>query len=324
MPTVYRIGEIQPNPFRNIERYPIDREKIEKLKGSISRTDFWDNLVARVTPDGVQIAYGHHRMTALREMYPPDHEIKLIIRNLDDASMLHVMADENMQEWQSSGAVIIETVRAVRDFLGAIPISVPARKSGNAAKPNGTADIVSFLGWPLRRVEDALGIINAEERGDLKPEDTADLGIEQATVMRRAVSHLNKNPKLRDKAIARVREGLKEGSIGKRGIEQAVTEAVVGHTTGLFPRNATVPADVARNLYTAIEGYWRTTVRVNGKPVNRSDALRLIAENRNSESLNKSVRPWADQLADALDDMATEATRLAALLRAEQAVAVGA
>jgi len=30
--TTYRLADIQPNPFRNIERYPIDRAKVEALK----------------------------------------------------------------------------------------------------------------------------------------------------------------------------------------------------------------------------------------------------------------------------------------------------
>jgi hypothetical protein len=73
-----------------------------------------------------------------------------------------------------------------------------------------------------------------------------------------------------------------------------------------------------------IDGYWRTVVNVNGQALTRGEALRLIAENRNAEELIRSHRPWADQLADALDEMAAEATRLAELLRAEQAVAVSA
>jgi ParB-like chromosome segregation protein Spo0J len=128
--TVYRLSEISPNPFRNINHYPIDRAKVEALKGSINRTDFWDNIVARDNGDGAQIAYGHHRLVTLRELFPPDHEVNLIIRDLDDAAMLHVMADENMQEWSSSGPVIVETVRAVRDFLDR---PGPARDGGRFA-----------------------------------------------------------------------------------------------------------------------------------------------------------------------------------------------
>lgn len=62
-------------------------------------------------------------MVDLPELYQSDHEI---IRDLDDAAMLHLMADENMQEWAWSGAVIIETVRAVRDFLRSGPDKVSA------------------------------------------------------------------------------------------------------------------------------------------------------------------------------------------------------
>jgi ParB-like chromosome segregation protein Spo0J len=114
------IGDIQANPFRNIDRYPINRDKVEKLKDSINRTEFWDNLVARLGPDGKpQIGYGHHRLVALRELYPPDHQVALIVKPLDDEAMLHVMADENMKEWSSTAEVTVETVRAGAKEAGA-------------------------------------------------------------------------------------------------------------------------------------------------------------------------------------------------------------
>jgi ParB-like chromosome segregation protein Spo0J len=315
---VFRIGDIRPNPFRNIDRYPINREKVEKLKESIGRTDFWDNLVARIAPDGKpEIGYGHHRMVALRELYPDDHEVRLIVRDLDDAAMLHVMADENMQEWASTGAVIVETVRAVRDFLS---ISTPARKLGNAAKPNGKEDIVAFLGWPARRVEDALAIIHSEEAHEIEPEDTADLAIEQATVMRRHVAGI-KNPVVKAKAIARVREDLREGRIGKRGIPEVVAQVRAEHSTnGKMPK---VPLNVAIGIHRQIDGFFRTTVNVNGTTTTLIDLIGLIAENRDAAELQGVAGPIADQLADALQTMATQAERLASTLRDERMLVAG-
>jgi len=317
-----RIGDIRANPFRNIDRYPIDREKVEKLKGSINRTEFWDNIVGRIGPDGPEIGYGHHRLVALRDLYPPEHQIDLIVRDLDDEAMLHVMADENMQEWAASSAVIVETVRAVRDFLNT---SVPGTKyssPGQPPKSNGTDEIVAFLGWPVNRVKDALSILYAEEAGDLEPEDTADLSIEQADAMRREVKRQIADPVVRRVAIERVRKDLHAGTIGKRGISAAVAEVRVAHR----PENGrtVVPAEIAARLYAEIDDYFRKAVVVADRNITRSDLIRLIAENRNAEELSRSTRPWAEQLADALDRHATEARRLAVLLRAEQAVAIGA
>jgi ParB-like chromosome segregation protein Spo0J len=49
----------------------MQQEKIAALKESIGSTDFWDNLVARRALDGhggIEIAFGHHRLEALKEL----------------------------------------------------------------------------------------------------------------------------------------------------------------------------------------------------------------------------------------------------------------
>ena len=42
-----QIKDIRPNPFRNLEAYPPDKEKVKALKESIDSTGFWDNILAR-------------------------------------------------------------------------------------------------------------------------------------------------------------------------------------------------------------------------------------------------------------------------------------
>ncbi|GAH85311.1 unnamed protein product [marine sediment metagenome] len=42
-----KIKDLEPNPFRDMDHYPINPEKIESLKNSISQTGFWDNILAR-------------------------------------------------------------------------------------------------------------------------------------------------------------------------------------------------------------------------------------------------------------------------------------
>jgi hypothetical protein len=318
MTQVFRIGDIRPNPFRNIDRYPINRDKVEKLKESIGRTDFWDNLVARIAPDGKpEIGYGHHRMVALREMFTADHEISLIVRDLDDAAMLHVMADENMQEWAASSEVIVETVRAVRDYLA---VSHPSKKLGHGAKPNGTDDIVSFLGWPLFRVTEALAIINAEEAGTLKPEDTAGLSIKQAAQLRSHVVHIP-DPVIRNRAIGRVREELRDERIGMRGIGDVVRE--VRAEAAAPSTKPIVPGDVAKAIYADIDNFWRIGIHLNGQgTLTRAEVIRLIAQNRDAIELRGLAKPWSEQIASALLDLARTAEELAGVLRATDAVKV--
>jgi hypothetical protein len=110
------LKNVKPNPFRQIERYPIDRERVRTLRESINQTGFWDNIVARENGSGgVEIAYGHHRLVALREEYSATHKVDLIVRPLSDEAMLKIMARENMAEWATLAPVLMETVRAIVD-----------------------------------------------------------------------------------------------------------------------------------------------------------------------------------------------------------------
>ena len=88
---LYALRNILSNPFRHIARCPIDPDKVEALRKSIRSTKagFWDNLLAREAPGGkAEIAYGHHRLEALKAEYPLAHQVDLIIKPLDDANML--------------------------------------------------------------------------------------------------------------------------------------------------------------------------------------------------------------------------------------------
>ena len=108
------LKDVHPNPFRDTNNYPIKPQKILQLKASIQSTEFWENVVARKRVDGgIEIAYGHHRLTALREMYSPETEFNWIVKDLDDADMIKIMAMENMEEWGHDASIELETVRAV-------------------------------------------------------------------------------------------------------------------------------------------------------------------------------------------------------------------
>jgi hypothetical protein len=112
-----KVKDLKPNPFRNMEKYPIDPIKVRALINSIKETEFWDNLLAREIDGEIQIAYGHHRLIALQEL--KIEKIDIPVKALDDSTMLRIMANENMDQWNDSVAVISETVRATRDYLNA-------------------------------------------------------------------------------------------------------------------------------------------------------------------------------------------------------------
>lgn len=119
-----RVDQLEPNPFRRLDEYPIVRAKVDALKSSILTTGFWPTIVGRSSGVNVQIAFGHQRRQALLEL-DPARVIQVHVADLTNESMIKMMANENMQEWGSSVAVETETVRAVLDAFGKGQITLP-------------------------------------------------------------------------------------------------------------------------------------------------------------------------------------------------------
>lgn len=155
------VANLRSNPFRT-EKYPYNPEKIKQLESNIKATSFWDNILARpkaAEPGIYEIAYGHHRIKALKNL--AIKEIDIPIRDLDDAIMLKIMAQENMEEWDQSPLVGMETVKAAYNFL----------KSHGTPEVTGekTHEIIAgFLSWPPKRVMHSIANLRSAGEIDLE------------------------------------------------------------------------------------------------------------------------------------------------------------
>ncbi|MEK6277745.1 MAG: ParB/RepB/Spo0J family partition protein [Actinomycetota bacterium] len=203
----YAVKNIEPNPFRHIERYPIQPAKVTALRESLQTTGFWGNVVARPHNGKVEIAYGHHRLAALKEEYGPNHKIELIVRELPDEVMLQIMARENMEEWGTSASVEQETVRAVVEAYAEDQIGLPPPTGtktqtryapsfipgdpdrADGAHPYTAQTVAEFLGWvkPTGKAQDkvaaALTALQYIEEGLLTEDDFVGLGTKQAAAV---------------------------------------------------------------------------------------------------------------------------------------------
>lgn len=245
----YAIKDIKANPFRHIERYPIHREKVAKLRESIQQTDFWNNILARSRDGKAEIAYGHHRLVALKEEYGPNHKVDLIIRKLDDETMIKIMAQENMQEWESDAAVIQETIRAVVEAYGQglialrsinlkdqaliryAPSFIPGNPPPQGGLPYTAQSVADFLGWVKGnkqaddKVYSSLTALQFIEEGLLKDSDFDGLRVTQAE----AVINEARRARTRREAAARVHkmqaeQAAREAEAAERRREEAERE----------------------------------------------------------------------------------------------------
>ncbi len=147
------IDRLKPNPFRRLDEYPIIREKVDLLKESIAQTGFWGTIVGRERGADVEIAFGHHRLVALREA--KEKTVALIVLDLSNEQMLQMMARENMEEWGTSAWVELETIRATIEAYskGEIKLPKPGERGPRTETSQGSgkfynqSTVASFLGW---------------------------------------------------------------------------------------------------------------------------------------------------------------------------------
>lgn len=174
----FKLKDVLPNPYRNLEAYPINRDKVEELKESIGSTEFWDNLLARPHGEGqAQIAYGHHRLVTLQELYSPEHEINLILREMSEAEMLQIMFRENSETYHTEVPVLLESIRAVVSAYAAgnvalapVDVKVPARYVriapsfiANSSNSTTSAGNVPAHAYTAQNLADFLGTVTGGE-----------------------------------------------------------------------------------------------------------------------------------------------------------------
>jgi hypothetical protein len=149
------VSTLVANPFRELDDYPIDRDKVDALKESIESTGFWGTIVARKQGKKFEIAFGHHRMVAMQELGLKKCEI--IVRDLSNEDMVQMMARENLEEWGTNAYIEAQTVESTIKAYGVGDIELPEpertdakhlRTSPGARGGRYTmASVASFLGW---------------------------------------------------------------------------------------------------------------------------------------------------------------------------------
>jgi ParB-like chromosome segregation protein Spo0J len=109
------LADIHANPFRDFELHPIDQAQIERLKASLNADGFWASVVARKAVNGYEIAFGHHRIEAARQLGMESAPIE--VRNLDDRQMVRMLAAENATQRGSTAAAALDAVQAICRIL---------------------------------------------------------------------------------------------------------------------------------------------------------------------------------------------------------------
>lgn len=214
------LAAIKPNPFRQLEKFPLDEARVAVLRKSIQRTDFWGNVVCRKRGEFYEIAYGHHRLAALRDQFGPKAKVRLLVRELDDETMLKMMAADNDDAYNLSPGFILETVEAARGFIHKEPRSVTRNRDADLLR----LKISKFLGWPAMRVQAALAQLGAIEREELSREAVKKLHSQREAIALHA--EVQERKKRKEKVSHKAQEMAAE-RVANRGKDKRPAELAV-------------------------------------------------------------------------------------------------
>jgi hypothetical protein len=169
------LKDIKPNPYRNLERYPLDQPHVDELVASIKATEagFWDNVLVRKVGDKYELAYGHHRLEAAKQAGLK--EADFIVKKLSDEEMLKIMYLENKQDRVRKPFIsLMESVEAAVKAIaeGTIVVDAPERTN-----PANVRHAPSFIAGkiptgsesdPVAYSIDSLGLLLSEvkKKGD--------------------------------------------------------------------------------------------------------------------------------------------------------------
>ena len=127
------ISQLRHNPFRELEDFPLDREKIDKLKESITATGFWGTIVARKKGSAYEIAFGHHRKASLEELQTEGiigrtEKVDIIVRELTNEEIIQL---SDAKSKLGPRLVALGHRSDVADLLGAMDIfCLPSYREG--------------------------------------------------------------------------------------------------------------------------------------------------------------------------------------------------
>jgi len=293
-----QIKKLHANPFRDMGNYPIDQEKVQSLINSINQTGFWDNILARQKNGNIQIAYGHHRLIALMKCFKLTDYVDIPVKELDDATMIRIMANENDESWGTTPKIVDETVRVTKKFLENHPNELKkVAPTGATLGKAGHIIISKFLkgSWNETRVHyslERLGAIETEETDEkhvdkeaieLMPTERAARDFVKAV---KQIRHIT--PKQQRVAAKRI---VKTQSYGESRVKAELLEEKLGLQKKKKEEEKT------------FEIFLEETTKRISRVVNDLQEIHKFKDELNSEFYSKAIEKWS--FLSSLDLLAT-------------------
>jgi hypothetical protein len=143
------------------------------------------------------------------------------VRTLEDADMLRIMANENVEEYKATADILDDTVRVAREFI--------AKDTKTPLTEISPSDISQFLGgsWTEAKVRTSLQRLGLFDRGTLRREQLKGLSRAQARSVQGEVGRVEKT--MLKSEMEDVEEGDEEVTDQDRKRIRAQVQKAAGH-----------------------------------------------------------------------------------------------
>jgi len=304
-----KVADLEPNPYRDFNDYEIDRERVDGLKDSIKKDEFWGGIPVRPHPTQkgkYQIGSGHHRLLSLKENKVKEVDITAV-HPYSDAQMLRIMINENAQYAARPKLVNADVEKArnnLQEWINQYETWEKASSDNNIraafssreqwATPKGRGvgrgTILTYLGKPWAKrgwmIQAALATLKDEKEGSLNRDALETIPtIDQANIFRAAVKK-HKIPKPTQKKLAN--QIVKEG-IGSKHIPDLVAE----HSILPIKREKTKPKSLPM-----LDDFVKETCSLMSTLYTNFNQIKGNLENIQSKRLRKTFGRDSKELAE--------------------------
>jgi len=227
-----KLKELKPNPFKKyINGGVLNPQKIDLLKESIKQDGFWDNVICRKNGNGYEIAYGHHRLEAAKQVLGGNHEIDIPVKELTDEMMVRILGNENCMQNEEYAIYQVDQVLLAKKWL-----EENRRNNIQSSKQShkdeiGSRQISEFLGvknWHFTKVAEYLRIsekLNPKILHEMK--NAPNSGGEDVDEL--TVSHASRIARLPQDKQVEVAKLIKKDGLNTRETENLVN-TILGNT----------------------------------------------------------------------------------------------
>ena len=111
-----KLEAVEYNPYRDLALDPINKDTVDKMKASITDLGFWGGLAVRKVGTKYQLAFGHHRLEALRELGWEKADLNVV--RYDEDQMVRAMVVENATQRGAEGGATIDSVAGIVRRIG--------------------------------------------------------------------------------------------------------------------------------------------------------------------------------------------------------------